>query len=1273
MRPLLLVLSAPGLLAADGREDPAADEPWDVTATSSFVERGADGANVLGFVDDVVIVHGDLVATGDRATYFGGTRRALLQGNVRMEQDSTIARGPAAYYERDQGLARFPNGIYLERPSGTLVADDAFWWRREDRFELTGRVSAADTTGTLDAESVTWDAAQDRFWAVGNARLVDDESGAIVRGESMRYDRARGLATATGSPSADFLDEGGVDVRITAETLTWDPVARSAVAREDVRIVRGTMEGTSGVLQYWRNDERVVLTESPTLVDGATTISGDRIELDSRPGGRRVIRVKGHASVANRLVSTRERPAPPDAGPLLETLETARVKQQGRADSLLASLADSSATGDSAAAPLGPVPGPLPEIAAPPDSATAREAVETALAASASPSPPTAPAAGDAPAPADSAATEDDRPEWLRVPSEQLPRENLLFGDQIDILVVDDVIVSVDVIGSGRSKFFPSEETGDLSEWNDVRGDTLHVWFSDSEVDSVLVLGAADGEYRLPAGTDEGAPRAELKRLGKLVEYKAPRIRYQRAAETMYLEDGAEVHYQDMVLTSGDVEFDANRGVMTASGDPGPVLKDAGGEIRGTDMNYHLDAGQGEIVGGRTKFEDAWYRGEDIWKLSEDELAIRNGWFTTCDLEHPHYEFASRQMKVYLGDKVVAKPVVFYVRHIPILAVPYYMASLKKGRQSGFLLPNLELGVDDSRGRFIRNMGYYWAPNDYYDAKLTFDFYPQQDRLVTRLENRYALRYRYSGSVNLMYNRDAPNNRRETSLRFNHKQQLGENTDLTGDGTFVSAADIFKNTDDVDRLQRDLSSRITLSHRFRESNQSLIAQVTQNRNLDTGFIRETLPQVDYTLPSRPIRKKSEDDDDTFFVRSLANVYYGLSAQALHERQESVVNDVKQEERHVGSEVNGSLRTTFPLKDWIRLTPSATGDAAWIDEDRLGERNPFRATYRTSVAATSDIYGMFLRPIGPLKGVRHVITPSASWNWAPEFSEYFYTDSLGVERDRFFSFGSIGGTPRKTNSLNFAMRNLIQTKFDRHGQPRRYDLFTLQNSIAYDLLARDRGQQSLSNLSSSLVVLSSLPVNQTWTVAHDPYSWGLRSTAVTTRVGISTGLLRRAASAGRSTAGGAVGPSGGGPDGAGADSSAAKDDAGGGGAFAALAKLASSIGDWSLDASHTYRKTRGAEPSTSLDIRTRWDPSELWSISFDTQYDLRTGDNTGQRWSVHRKIHCWELSFDRRLLGREWQYYFRINITDLPDLKAERAHGLTGSTSSLGSGGFLPLN
>jgi len=57
--------------------------------------------------------------------------------------------------------------------------------------------------------------------------------------------------------------------------------------------------------------------------------------------------------------------------------------------------------------------------------------------------------------------------------------------------------------------------------------------------------------------------------------------------------------------------------------------------------------------------------------------------------------------------------------------------------------------------------------------------------------------------------------------------------------------------------------------------------------------------------------------------------------------------------------------------------------------------------------------------------------------------------------------------------------------------------------------------------------------------------------------------------------------------------------------------------------------------------------------------------------VRREIHCWELSFDRRLLGREWQYYFRVNITDLPDLKAERSRGLTGTSSNVGSGGFFP--
>jgi len=81
----------------------------------------------------------------------------------------------------------------------------------------------------------------------------------------------------------------------------------------------------------------------------------------------------------------------------------------------------------------------------------------------------------------------------------------------------------------------------------------------------------------------------------------------------------------------------------------------------------------------------------------------------------------------------------------------------------------------------------------------------------------------------------------------------------------------------------------------------------------------------------------------------------------------------------------------------------------------------------------------------------------------------------------------------------------------------------------------------------------------------------------------------------------------------------------------------------------------------------WIPTEKWSIRYNTQYDLRTGENTAQSWSVHRTVHCWEISFDRSLLGGSWQYYLRVNVTDLPDIQAERGdrfRGRRGTGTSL---------
>lgn len=1232
--------------AADATVPPDAPrEPWDISSRTSHVRRSADGGRVLMFEGDVAITHGALTTTSDHAEYLEGLRRVLLTGHVVMTQDSTTVRGPVCYYDRDTRIAHFPSGLLIERPTGMAVADAGTWRRDERKFQLRGRVAAADTSGTLDADAVTLDETEDVMWAVGNARLVDDVSGVVVEGPSMRYERGRSLATAIERPAATFEEEDAA-VRVESDEMRYDPRTDQGTALGNVVMRRGSMTATGGLVRFDRAANRAVLEDGPKVVDGSTEIQGDSIEMITRGGGRRTVRVTGSAQVVHRFAGERERPVeagdPVDAEALEEAVGAARDSVEARAQEVQAAPADPGAA-PPADAPAG-TDGPTPEARF-----TAAAGADSLVAGADSLA-----AAPDSAA-ADSLAA---LPPWLKTPSEQLPRQNLLFGDRITIEVVDDELETVEVVGHGRSKFFPNEGEGDLTEWNDVVGDTLHVWFTESQVDSVTVLGHGTGEYRLPAGEDEGAAEDVLKAKGKLVEYQAPEIRYDRRNEKMHLSKGAEVRYRDMQLRSGTIDFDARKEVMDAAGEPSPVLVDSGDEIFGARMRYHLPTEKGEIVTGRTRFENAFYQGTDIWKIGDDALAVENATYTTCDLEQPHFHFSSKHMKIYLDDKVVAKPVVLRIRQIPVFALPFYIASLKKERHSGLLLPNLELGVDDNRGRFIRNLGYYWAPNDYFDATTSFDFYPSQDRIVTYLSARYNLRYRFDGRVALKYNRDVPRGKKDTVLEMTHRQALSPTTDLSGDARFFSSASIYQDIDDDQRLDRDIRSNLTLTKRFPGSNRSLRVDLQRQQNLDEDTFSESLPGIFFSSPSRPLKARPGASAAAGGAAGpglvgglLSDLYWNTDARGVRTRSRVASGA---EEEHAGAQTNLGLRMTRNVATHLRLSPSVDGEATWIDEDRRGDANQVRTTYRTSVATSTTLYGTFLKPLGPVKGFRHLIEPGASWNWAPEFREYFYVepgDTTGTLRDRFFSFGGIGGSPRKQSFMSFSLRNLVQTKIDRgEGQEElRLDLFTLRNGISYDLLADETGRKPLSNFSSALNILSSLPVNQSWTVTHDPYSWDLLGSSVTTRARVSSRSFGGGGDAVRADA-----PPG--PLDGGATFGAAPDL---GDASTVTAARAGRAGQWAFDVSHTAQRGATGSSSSSLVFNSSWSPTQNWGLTFNTQYDLANGENTAQSWSVRRQIHCWEVSFDRRYLGSEWQYYLRVNIIDLPDIKAERGDAFRG--------------
>ncbi len=97
--------------------------------------------------------------------------------------------------------------------------------------------------------------------------------------------------------------------------------------------------------------------------------------------------------------------------------------------------------------------------------------------------------------------------------------------------------------------------------------------------------------------------------------------------------------------------------------------------------------------------------------------------------------------------------------------------------------------------------------------------------------------------------------------------------------------------------------------------------------------------------------------------------------------------------------------------------------------------------------------------------------------------------------------------------------------------------------------------------------------------------------------------------------------------------------------------------WSVNMDLSYDKSRGSKPRATLNMRSSLELTPAWRISYGTHYDIEAREFRGQDYGITRDLHCWEMSFTRRLYGDEWQYYFKINLRAHPEIYAE--NGLRG--------------
>lgn len=853
-------------------------------------------------------------------------------------------------------------------------------------------------------------------------------------------------------------------------------------------------------------------------------------------------------------------------------------------------------------------------------------------------------------------------------------------GDSIVLHFTDGDLGRTEVIGSASSERTWEDSARNVRETTEATGDTIRFLIEEAALKRVDVLGNAVGS-NTDAAMDATPEELEASR----VKYSGGTMAYEVDRDRLSLIGNAHVQRQDTSLDADHIRYDLDREVMTAIG--GPKLIDAGEVVEGERMIYQVDLGQGTIYKGVTAYENGICRGERILRVGEKTLLLQNGMYTSCDLEDPHYFFGAQEMKIYLGDKTIVRPIVLHIADVPIFALPFYMFPIKGGRSSGFILPQIEFGFSDSRGRFIRNGGYYWAINDYMDMTVRADW-SQNSSWKGYLDGRYKIRYLLNGSLRTSYRSDE--GRKRWSVNASHNQELRDDLALTARADFVSDQTYrVEESTTLQELDRTLKSDITLKKRWKSRSFTLDASRTER--IDNGSIDETLPSIRYTQNQSEIFTPPENAEDRNWFH---DIYYRYSSRLLNSRESDeivasidtlfeTVNDTLTEiagfdttrttlrDDHFGWNHDFGFTYSSKLRGWLGVSTRLNWKETWYDKDKADQKWVRRGQGSASVSGNTNVYGTWFPRIGPLEGARHIITPNVSYTIRPKNPHHFIrtldddgdpilnSDGTFREEDRFFNFGGFGSSQSRSRSLSFGLSNKLQTKYRVGDEVKRNDqLILVRNSIGYDF---ERDEEQWSDLQSSLRFQPVKVLSSEVGITHDVYTWQNERLSISTNLSLQgewggTEVLDAdGEESGREER--TTDPNA---------SSSSFDQSGddiyrGSGSRGRVERTSSSQIPWTLRLGHSFsRGVPGSTPTRWLNTSAGIGLTKNWDLDYENRYDLENNEIVGQSFRIRRDLHCWEASMRGRFSGQEWEYYFNIRIKAHREVYYERGNRTLGS-------------
>lgn len=771
----------------------------------------------------------------------------------------------------------------------------------------------------------------------------------------------------------------------------------------------------------------------------------------------------------------------------------------------------------------------------------------------------------------------------------------------------------------------------------------------------------------------------------------------------MYLYGAAEVYYEDMELKADYIEIDLEKKEVLATytldslGQPigRPFFKQGGEEFDAASILYNFQTKKGLIKDVKTQQGEGYLHMDVSKRHPNEEVHLKNGRFTTCDLDNPHFHFNLTKAVVVPNKRIVTGPVNMWIAGVPTpIGLPFgYFPNTPK-KEHGLLFP--EIVPFSPNGFGLQNLGYYIPLGEFWETT----FY---GTILSRgswgLKNvtRYKKRYKSTGFFELGFqqtrgNFPEKNVTNQLNVRWQHTQDIKAHPTWR----FGANVEFFSDNNVQNNIQPDFTqyfnnqfnSNITLAKTFKGTPLSLSGKVGLRQNTNTGnFIIEapsfTFNVARYYLPFGKL-KKVQGGKKKWYEK--IGITYNLNMI-----NRATINDslFSPEYNHlIGRQfVNGinhraTLATTLKIfKGTVNWTPFnvvyngrlnfQSIEKRWDNAaqelviDTVGTGYSHDLSYTTTMSTV--LYGKYAFR-GPKRTVvKHNMTPSIGFRYSPDLSStrtgFVGSNGTYGTYSPFERSAYRESITRETGSLNYSLGNVIQVKYRKPGQDKDtiiqiFEALDIRGS--YDFF---KDSMQLSDFYLTARAKPTKWLNITASATFSPYGW-----IDSTKAPVKEFATKVNDKLGRFTAFSLF-----------ANVNLTSKDS-----YDKIIDAPTYGPNWDADFNYfynhsneiidfsvpwkiglSYNVTYGLSfdgtqgryvdkvvQSSRLNAMVRI--TKRWRIIGNATYDYTQKKITQMNFQLQRDMHCWQLTFDWRPIGGQQSFLLKFNVkaSMLSDLKYE---------------------